>query len=119
MRTSYSTRLFNNVPLTYSIQTFNKFAHFFDNFVSAIFLKPQFLKYVPIGTNFPITSYHRALSDLDLLFDNKVPELRFEINTIYNFKYPYFTRPRIAITSVTQNEYSAAVYKFLHMTVNV
>jgi hypothetical protein len=57
--------------------------------------------------------------DLDLLLDNGVPEFRFEVSTMYNFKYPYFARPRIALTSVTQNEYLSAIYKFFYMTINV
>ena len=119
MRISYPTLLLCSLPLTYSTDMFIKFSHFFDNFVTSILLKPQFLRYAPLGTNFPSTSYHRALADLDLLFSNEVPALRFEVNTVYNFKYPYFSRPRIAITSVTQNEYLAIIYKFFYMTVNV
>ena len=120
--------LLNSSALALSLQSFNyrytlnvlvNMSYFFAQFTKVLFPKTKFLKYVPIGVNFPMAGHYKGMYDLTLLLHGH--SVKKVLSRIPNtaFKYPYFARHRIALTPVAKKPYSLALYKFLRMTLNL
>lgn len=117
-----ATKAFN---LPYPITQHNLYllvnaSYFFSKFAKVLFKPTKFLRYTPIGINFPISAHYRALANLDslLVSDGKFMPVVNPTRGSY-FSYPYYSRSQIAITPVTKKPFSLALHKFLRMNLNV
>ena len=93
--------------------------HFFTKFYNTLFPNPKFLRFVPFGLNFPMSSYYSALVNMSNQLTNKshYPSLRNP--TSRSFNYPYFSRPQITITNVSKSPFSLALQKLLRLSLDL
>ena len=94
--------------------------HFFSKFAKVLFKPTKFLRYTPIGINFPISAHYRALANLDSLLASDDKFIPFANLTPHShFSYPYYSRSHVAITPVTKKPFSLALHKFLRMNLSM
>jgi len=85
----------------------------------AVFSKVKFLKYSPIGVNFPMSAHYRTLFNINALLEKKrdpMPCLSLSSNA---FDYPYYEGSQIVITPIAKKPMSYALYKFLRCSLSL
>ena len=118
---SNSTKVFNMLATTGKSPRFSHLVTdlYFNAFAKAVFRKPSFMKYTPIGTNFPLSAQYNALYGINnLLSTKKSIKIFLPLPNNY-FKMPYFEGYRVAITPISKKPLSYAVYKFLRLTLSM
>lgn len=96
-----------------------KFDYLFFKFSKIIFARPKFLRYLPTGTNFPITAQYQCLQNMNSLLQSK-SQLQFfppvVPSTLY---YPYFSITRVVIYPITKSPLLVVLNKLLRMNLHV
>ena len=104
---------------SYILRNLLYFRRLFSRFTTVVLPLTKFVKYVPMGVNFPSSAQYRAIAIIHNLLRgvkssttlSSIPKLRF--------KYPYFTPHRIALTPVAGLSFFTALYKLLRVTLNL
>lgn len=119
---SNSSKLFNMNAQTYvhARQVLKIWNISFKALAKVLFPKLKFLRYTPIGINFPRSAHYRTLKSLNDLLHHEVksPTLMLPLST-HAVTYPYYTGSPIAITPIAKKPFSYAMYKFLRMSLNL
>ena len=107
----------NPYPNLYHI--FRYLDYFFVSFAKILFTKPKFLRYTPIGINFPATSYYRCIWNLTTMFTSL--SLFMPFPTFYSsaILHPYFTTVRLTIMPITKKSFALTMHKFLRMNLDI
>jgi hypothetical protein len=120
--------LINLPSVIHDMQSFNKnyqikvhisLSNFFNKIIRILFPSTKFLKFTPIGVNFPSSAHLRGIQNFHNLLSQSQPVNVLQRLPSNAFKYPYFTKHRIAITPIAKKPFSTALYKFLRMTLNM
>lgn len=111
--------LFHKFTRSFSIHTALRFKHLFSKSARVLLPKPKFLRFVPMGVNFPNSAYYKTITGIERLVTGY--RCTTELHSIpkHRIKYPYFTPHKVAITPVTNRAVFKALYKFLHMSLNL
>lgn len=82
-----------------------------------LFSNTKRFKYIPIGSNFPVSAQRFAVSSITSLLtvNSSRPRLVLPV-TSEAFTNPYFQGSHIAITPVANKPFAAAIFKFLRMS---
>jgi len=91
----------------------------FCNIATALIIKPKYLKYTPIGINFPFSAHYETMSQVDNHLDMTARPVSLLPLTPYYITYPYFTGLIIAITPISKKPFSYALYKLLRMSMQL
>lgn len=91
----------------------------FCKIAKVLFPKPKFLRYTPIGINYPLSAHREAIKGIDLLLEKKtlLKVHSFPSNSFLRCPYPIGSP--IAITPVAGKAFSLALYKLLRMSLQV
>ena len=84
-----------------------------------LFPKPKFLRYTPIGINYPISAHRTAINVLDSLLKQELPQITPLHLPKSLIKYPYFVGSPIAITPISKKPFFLALYKLLRMSLQM
>ena len=91
----------------------------FNAMASVVFSKAKFLKYTPIGVNFPMSAHFRTLYNLNLLLEEKgYPDTCLGLSE-NAFDYPYYEGTQVVITPIAKKPMSLAMYKFLRSSLSL
>jgi len=91
----------------------------FKYFSNSLLIKSKYLKYTPIGVNFPVSAYYQTLLQIDQHLDKKSSPSPLLPLTVRSVTYPYFAGLPIAITPISKKPFSYTLYKFLRMSMSV
>ena len=115
-----STKALSSLSITLSTrrQVYTMINGSFKALTRVVFPKVKYLKYVPIGLNFPLSARYTTLSSIDnMITREKAPRL-FPLLQSREYLCPYFTGIPLIITPVANRPYSLALYKFLRLSLN-
>ncbi len=118
---SNSSKLFNILSQSYSsTRHVLKIANSSFKAIAKVLLPGlKYMRYTPIGLNFPMTAQYRALIGLeDLINGFKTPEKLLEL-TDRHLVNPYFIVTSIVITPVSKKMFAYAFYKFMRMILSL
>ena len=113
-----STRILSSLH-SYSNQLLMFSSHFFTRLIPILFPNPKFLRFIPFGINFPATAHYQALVLMLGKLKQVQPINKFPAIPLELYKYPYFTRPQIAITNISKKPFTLALYKLLRLSLNL
>ena len=118
---SNSSKLFNTLSQSYSSSRhILKIANLsFRAVAKVLFTKIKFIRYTPVGVNFPLTARYRALMGLDHLLSNNGTPLQLLKLSDRLITNPYFTGTPIVITPVSKKPFVYTFYKFMRMSLNM
>ena len=91
----------------------------FKYFSNSLLIKSKYLKYTPIGVNFPVSAYYQTLLQINLHLDERLAPIPLLLLTPRSLTYPYFAGLPIAITPISKKPFAYALYKFLRMSMSV
>lgn len=91
----------------------------FRGIIKVLFPKPKFLRYTPIGVNYPLSAHRETLISLNRLLDKKIPNKSFEQPNTSFLRCPYPMGSPIAITPIAGKAFFLALYKLLRMSLQV
>ena len=116
------TKAFNlPYPVTqHNLHVLVRASYLFSKFAKVLFKPTKFLRYTPVGINFPSSAHYRALANLGSLLaaDDKFMPFANPRTDSY-FSYPYYARSWVAITPITKKPFSLALHKFLRMNLDM
>lgn len=107
-------RLTNDQPIVNSIlhtignEVFKKLA-------KVALKRPKFLKYTPVGTNFPKAAQYAALSQLTLMLEKKKVTPQLLPLSSHSWLYPYYHRTSIVITPTANRPHALMLLKLFNM----
>lgn len=84
-----------------------------------LFPKPKFIKYTPLGLNFPTSAHRQSMLYIDSALRGKYSTFWFAPVSQYTIKYPYFLGNSVAITPISKRPFSLTLYKFLRMNLDL
>jgi hypothetical protein len=117
-----------NSSYAVSLQRLNNFYYtsiltelhkFFNQFIKILYPRTGFLKYVPVGVNFPVSAHYQGLKSLYNVTTGETTLTNLSNIPNQLFKYPYYSRQKVAITPVSKKPFKLTLYKLLRMTFNM
>ena len=114
----YANRIASGIH-SYNNQILLLSSTFFTRLIPLLFPNPKFLKFIPFGINFPLTAHYSSIVLMLKQLDKTLPVNTFPSLSNDYYKYPYFTRPQIAITNISKRPFTLALYKLLRLSLNL
>ena len=117
---SDSTKFYNTFALTYVSrrQLMAMASVSFKALARVIFTKINYLRYTPVGLNFPLSARYNTLRNIDNLITRKEKPLNYLSLQARDFRCPYFTGIPIVITPIAKRPFSYTLYKFLRLSLS-
>ena len=117
---SNSAKLYNTIALTHAPQRqLMAMSHgSFRALARVLFTKIKYLRYTPIGINFPLSARYNTLRGISSLITRKDKPLSYLPLQARDFTCPYFTGMPIVITPIAKRPYSYTLYKLLRLSLS-